>query len=118
MPKTLSDDPEKRRLQIFQNIYQHYFDWWSHVQEHQITEVCVEGETITFHDLLAGLDDLPERQGQAFRLHILQGKTEVQSHRLMAFDSNYTTLVGQYAAAALKSMVAAYDRATMGSETA
>jgi len=112
MPKTLSDDPEKRRLQIFQNVYLHYYHWAALVEDHQIMEITVEGEQIYFYDLLVGLEELPPRQRQAFELHVLMGYTEAEAHKQMHFSSHYTTLVGQYASAALKSMLRAYDRAT------
>lgn len=111
MPKTLSDDPEKRRLQLFQNIFQHYFEWAALVESQQLYYLTVEGEEIYFYDLLVGLPKLPPRQRQAFELHLLQGYTEVETWRRMNFRSHYTTLVGQYSMAALKSMVRYYDEA-------
>lgn len=116
MPKTLSENPDKRRLQLFQNIYQNYYHWQVAVEDHQITELPVEGEIISFYDLLAGLEDLPRRQRQAFELHVLTGHTEVVTHAMMQFTSPYTRLVGQYASAALKAMVRAYDLATADKE--
>jgi len=112
MPKTLSSDPVKRRNQLFLNIYMNYYHWEAAREDHQITEIWVEGELISFRDLLVGLDTLPPRQKQAFIIHVLQGKTEVETHKVMEFTSPYTRLVGQYASAALLKMIRAYDLAT------
>jgi hypothetical protein len=109
MPKTLSDDPDKRRLQLFQNIYQNYHRWRALVEDEQLYFINVEGEEVYFYDLLVGLDRLPPRQRQAFELHVLLGHTEVETWERMQFKSNYTTLVGQYSMAALKSMIRYYD---------
>jgi len=111
MPKTLSSDPAKRRLQLFQNIFQNYFQWAALVETEQLYYLTIEGEEVCFHLLLVGLEKLPPRQRQAFELHLLQGYTEVETWEIMKFKSPYTTLVGQYSMAALKSMVRYYDEA-------
>lgn len=107
MPRKLSTDPEKRRLQIFRRIYTHWHEWKSLVEQEQLHFIDVEGETIYFHDLLAGLDKLPPRQRQAFVIHILYCTPEREASKIM--ETSWVSLVGQYSAAALKKMVAAYD---------
>lgn len=107
MPRKLSTDPEKRRLQIFRRIYTHWHEWKSLVEQEQLHFIDVEGETIYFHDLLVGLDKLPPRQRQAFVIHILYCTPEREASKIM--ETSWVSLVGQYSAAALKKMVAAYD---------
>lgn len=107
MPRKLSTDPEKRRLQIFRRIYTHWWEWQSLVEEQQLHFITVEGEVIYFHDLLAGLDKLPPRQKEAFIIHILHCTPEREASKIMG--TSWVSLVGQYSAAALKKMVAAYD---------
>lgn len=107
MPRKLSDDPEKRRLQIFRRIYTHWFEWQCLVEQEQLHFIEVEGETIYFHDLLVGLDKLPPRQREAFVIHILHGIPEREASKLMG--TSWVSLVGQYSSAGLKKMVASYD---------
>ena len=107
MPRKLSTDPEKRRLQIFRRIYANWFEWKALIEQEQLHFVDVEGETIYFHDLLVGLDDLPPRQRQAFVIHILNCTPEREASKIMG--TSWVSLVGQYSTAALKKMVAAYD---------
>lgn len=107
MPRKLSTDPEKRRLQIFRRIYTHWWEWQSLVESEQLHFIDVEGETIYFHDLLVGLDKLPPRQKEAFVIHILQCIPEREASKIM--NTSWVSLVGQYSTAALKKMVAAYD---------
>ena len=107
MPRKLSDDPEKRRLQIFRRIYSHWYDWKSLIEQEQLHFLEIEGETIYFHDLLVGLDSLPPRQREAFIIHILYCTPEREASKIMG--TSWVSLVGQYSTAALKKMVAAYD---------
>lgn len=107
MPRKLSDDPEKRRLQIFRRIYSHWYEWQSLVEQEQLHFITVEGEVIYFYDLLAGLDSLPPRQKEAFIIHILNCTPEREASKIMG--TSWVSLVGQYSTAALKKMVAAYD---------
>ena len=108
MPRKLSADPEKRRLQIFRRIYSHFYEWEALVEEQHLMFLEVEGETIYFYDLLAGLDGLPQRQKEAFVIHILHCTPEREASEIMG--TNWVSLVGQYSTAALKKMVAAYDQ--------
>ena len=107
MPRKLSADPEKRRLQIFRRIYSHFYEWEALVEEQHLMFLEVEGETIYFYDLLVGLDKLPPRQKEAFVIHILHCTPEREASEIM--NTNFVSLVGQYSTAALKKMVAAYD---------
>lgn len=107
MPRKLSDDPEKRRLQIFRRIYSHWYDWKSLIEQEQLHFLEIDGETIYFYDLLVGLDSLPPRQKEAFVVHILRGIPEREASKIMG--TSWVSLVGQYSTAALKKMVAAYD---------
>ena len=107
MPRKLSDDPEKRRLQIFRRIYSHWYDWKSLIEQEQLHFLEIDGETIYFYDLLVGLDSLPPRQKEAFVVHILRGIPEREASKVMG--TSWVSLVGQYSTAALKKMVAAYD---------
>ena len=107
MPRKLSTDPEKRRLQIFRRIYSHWWEWKALVEEQHLMFLEVEGETIYFYDLLVGIDDLPPRQREAFVIHILHCTPEREASKIMG--TNWVSLVGQYSTAALKKMVAAYD---------
>lgn len=107
MARKLSTDPEKRRLQIFRRIYAHLFEWEALVEEQQLRFIEVEGETIYFYDLLAGLDKLPPRQKEAFVIHILYCIPEREASKIMG--TSWVSLVGQYSTAALKKMVASYD---------
>lgn len=107
MPRKLSTDPEKRRLQIFRRIYAHWHEWASLLEQEQLHFLVIEGETIYFHDLLAGLDSLPPRQKEAFIIHILSCVPEREASEIM--KTSWVSLVGQYSTAALKKMVAAYD---------
>lgn len=107
MPRKLSTDPEKRRLQIFRRIYAHWHEWHSLVEEQQLHFIEVEGETIYFYDLLGGLEKLPPRQREAFVIHILYGIPEREASKIM--KTSWVSLVGQYSTAGLKKMVAAYD---------
>ena len=52
MPRTLSKDPVKRRIQIFQNIYLNYYKWESLVETEQMLYVKYMDEEIYFYDLL------------------------------------------------------------------
>lgn len=108
MPRKLSEDPTKRRLQIFRSIYSNYYVWKELVESQGLVFLEVEGEDIYFYDLLVGLDDLPPRQRQAFELHVLEGAPEKDAARVMGF-TKWDTLVGQYSTTALKRMVASYD---------
>ena len=108
MPRKLSTDPDKRRLQIFRRIYSHWWEWKALVEEQHLMFLEVEGETIYFYDLLAGIDDLPPRQREAFVIHILHCTPEREASEIMG--TNWVSLVGQYSTAALKKMVAAYDQ--------
>lgn len=105
--RKLSEDPVKRRLQIFRRIYSHWWEWKSLVEEQQLHFITVEGEVIYFHDLLIGLDKLPPRQRQAFVIHILHCTPEREASKIMG--TSWVSLVGQYSTAALKKMVLAYD---------
>ena len=107
MPRKLSTDPEKRRLQIFRRIYSHFYEWEALVEEQHLMFLEVEGETIYFYDLLVGLDKLPPRQKEAFVIHILHCTPEREASKIMG--TSWVSLVGQYSTAALKKMVAAYD---------
>lgn len=107
MPRKLSTEPEKRRLQIFRRIYAHYYEWQSLVEEQQLHFIDVEGETIYFYDLLRGLEKLPPRQKEAFVIHILYGIPEREASKIM--NTSWVSLVGQYSTAGLKKMVAFYD---------
>lgn len=108
MPRKLSEDPEKRRLQIFRRIYSHWYEWQALIEQEQLVFLQVEGETIYFYDLLAGLDNLPPRQREAFVIHILHCTPEREASKIMG--TSWVSLVGQYSTAALKKMVAAYDQ--------
>lgn len=111
MPRRLSDDPDKRRLQIFRGIYSSYYLWKAQVEcGEDVQYLTVDGEDFFFHDLMVGLDGLPPRQRQAFELHILLGMSEKEAAQEMGFKK-WVTLVGQYSTTALKRMVEAYDAA-------
>lgn len=106
--RKLSDDPERRRLQLFRSIYINYFKWEALVESEGLHFLNIDGEEVYFYDLLTGLDSLPPRQRQAFELHLLFGMTEKEAAAEMGF-TKWVTLVGQYSTAALKRMVASYD---------
>lgn len=129
MGRQLSTDPEKRRLQLFRNMYMNYHCWRAEVERSNLLFLNVDGEEIYFYDLLVGLDDLPARQREAFELHLLLGMTEKEAAERMGFlREEYTftvatdgtttfeievvgwvTLVGQYSTQALKRMMVSYD---------
>jgi len=108
MSRKLSDDPEKRRLQIFRSIYINFYKWEALVESQNVQFLNIDGEEVYFYDLLTGLESLPPRQRQAFELHLLFGMTEKEAASKMGFVK-WVTLVGQYSTAALKRMVASYD---------
>lgn len=108
MPRKLSEEPEKRRLQLFRAIYNNYYVWQAQVESDNLHFLNVEGEDVHFHDLLVGLDSLPPRQRQAFVLHILFGWPEKKAAEEMGL-TKWVTLVGQYSTAGLRRMVEAYD---------
>lgn len=76
--------------------------------------VTPEGEEIYLADMMAGIDDLPPRQREAFVMICLQGFTETAATRVMLPNSRWSTPVQQYADTALARMVAAYDRKQVG----
>lgn len=108
MTRRLSEDPERRRLQLFRAIFINYYKWQALVESEGVQFLAIDGEEIYFYDLLVGLDDLPPRQRQAFELHLLFGMTEKEAAAQMGF-TKWVTLVGQYSTAALKRMVVSYD---------
>lgn len=73
-----------------------------------------DGEEIYLADMLAGIDDLPPRQRQAFVMICLQGYTETATTRVMLPNSKWSTPCQQYADTALARMVAAYDAVQNG----
>jgi len=108
MPRRLSEDPDKRRLQIFRRIYSNYYVWKALVEDESLHYLTVDGEDFFFHDLMVGIETLPPRQRQAFELHILLGMSEKEAAAEMGFKK-WVTLVGQYSTTALRRMVEAYD---------
>lgn len=74
----------------------------------------IDGEDIYYHDLMTGVDTLPERQHDAFRLICLQGYTESAATEIMLPDSKWSTPVQQYSDDGLKKMIAAYDAKQAG----
>ena len=73
-----------------------------------------EGEEIYLADMMAGIDDLPPRQREAFGMICLQGYTETAATRVMLPNSKWSTPVQQYADTALARMVAKYDAVQAG----
>jgi len=113
MARKLSDDPEKRRLQLFRAIFANYWHWKALVESQNLQYLTIMGEDVYFYDLMIGLESLPPRQREAFELHILMGMSEKEAAQRMGF-TKWVTLVGQYSTSALKRMVESYDAANHG----
>lgn len=109
---TIPSEGPRRRKALFRNIYRNYVAWGQLIEtEGPIRSVLtIDGEDIDYYDLMAGYDDLPPRQKQAFTLQLLQGHTERQAGQIMFPESTMTTSVQQYSSNALDRMIEAYDR--------
>lgn len=118
MARRLPEDPVKRRLQWFKRIYQHleHFNCLLETGSMPLPGIVTtpEGEEIYLPDLMAGIEDLPPRQREAFTLICLQGYTETAATKVMLPNSRWSTPVQQYADTALMRMVAAYDKRQAG----
>lgn len=102
----------RRRKALFRNMYRNYAAWGQLIKsEGPIRSVVtIDGEDVSFYDLMIGYDELPPRQKQAFTLQILQGYTERQAREVMFPNSEKKTSVQQYSSNALDRMIEAYDK--------
>lgn len=125
MGRRLPDyDPDKdgpygtsrRRRDIFKRVFQNMEHWRAQQEDYGMSPVLttVDGEEIYYHDLMTGIDTLPERQHDAFELICLQGFTESAATKIMLPDSKWSTPVQQYSDDGLKKMIAAYDARQAG----
>lgn len=111
-PEDLEKARLKRRRAVFRNIYRNYKAWGALIESEGIERavVQVEGEEVHYYDLMAGYDDLPPRQKEAFDLHLILGYSEQQAADIMLPGSKWSTSVQQYSATALERMMEAHDR--------
>lgn len=109
--RKLSEDPEKRRHQIFRRLYNIYYEWGALIEAGEMDHFLVtpDGETVYRGDLLVGLDSLAPKQRLAFKLLCLEGMTESQASEVAFGYLECSTPVQQYADTGLKKMVKAYD---------
>lgn len=106
----------KRRIQIFKRVYQHMEHWRAQQEDYGMDSVItsIDGEDIYYHDLMTGIDTLPERQHDAFELICLKGFTESSATTIMLPNSKWSTPVQQYSDDGLKKMIEAYDAKQAG----
>lgn len=113
MVRKLSNDPEKRRHQLFRRLYNYFFEWGALIEAEGTSHFLIlpGGEEVYRGDLLVGLESLSENHKLAFTLICLQGMTESQ-----ACEEGFGRIVPvqQWADAALKKMVKAYDEQQSG----
>jgi len=119
MARRLSDDPVKKRQQLFKRLYLHLSHFQSLLETGDmevpgIVTIPETGEEVYLSDLMVGIDSLPPRQREAFELICLQGYTETETREKMLPDSKWSTPVQQYAEAALQRMIKAYDERQAG----
>lgn len=117
MPRKLPprSEPDKRRKQIFKNIYQNLQHWHALQEDRGMEDVItVEGEDIYYGDLMVGFPYLPLRQQQAFERICLKGYTEAAARDELLPNSRSSTPVQQYADSGLVRMIAAYDAKQAG----
>lgn len=101
---------------MFKRVYQNMQHWRALQEDSGMSPILtsVDGEDIYYHDLMTGVETLPERQHDAFRLICLQGYTESAATEIMLPDSKWSTPVQQYSDDGLKKMIAAYDAKQAG----
>lgn len=117
MAWSLSEDPSKRRVQVFKNVYQHLEHWKALMEDRGMDPVITDpdsSEDIYIGDLLVGLDSLPPRQRQAFELICLRHYTEGAARDEAMPDSKSSTPVQQAAHSGLLRMITAYDLKQIG----
>lgn len=109
---TIPNQGPRRRKALFRNMYRNFVVWGQLIEsEGPIRSIItVDGEDVSYYDLMAGYSDLPPRQKQAFTLQILQGYTERQASEVMFPNSEKKTSVQQYSSSALDRMIESYDR--------
>ena len=109
-------ETSRRRRDIFKRVYQNMEHWRAQQEDYGMSPVItsLDGEEIYYHDLMTGIDTLPERQHDAFKLICLQGFTESAATRIMLPDSRWSTPVQQYSDDGLKKMISAYDAKQTG----
>lgn len=119
MVKKLSDDPEKRRYQVFKILYSYFHEWGSLIESGDIGYFLTtqDGEEVYRNDLLVGLPLLNEKQSVAFELICLKGMTETQAVQVAKERYGISTPIQQHADVALKIMVKAYDDRQLGVHT-
>lgn len=102
----------KRRKSLFRGLYRNYVAWGALIEAEgpERAVLQLEGEEVSYYDLMAGYDDLPPRQREAFDLHLLQGYSEGQAAKIMFPESKWSTSVQQYSSTALDRMIEAHDR--------
>jgi len=114
--KKLSEDPDKRRYQIFKILYSYFYEWGSLIESGDIGYFLItqDGEEVYRSDLLVGLPTLNQKQRVAFDLICLEGMTETQASKIAKERLGASTPIQQHADAALKLMVKAYDDRQLG----
>lgn len=114
-----SKKPRKSRKQNFlpyemtwyllERVFRHYWEFLSLYEQEGVEEITLDnGVTINVHDVLRGLDSLPEKQRLAIELTCLLNLKEEEASRKMFPQSRWTSQVGIYKRAGLSYLVENY----------
>lgn len=94
--------------QLLENVLRNYHEFRELYVREGIEEVQIEGFTVNVHDVLQGLEELPERQREAIELTCLRNMREVDAASIMLPDSKWSSPVGAYKRTGLQKLVDKY----------
>jgi len=107
-------DPQKR-LEVFSRIFQHLQHWHAQIEMGTMGDTIIipgSGEEVYLYDLLAGLNQLEDRERQVFELVHLQGYTQLAVAKMVPHVPGHS--ISETSHLALEHMVAAYDQVQSG----
>lgn len=90
---------------LYESILKNYYEFYELYVRNGLDEIIVSGVTVNIHDVLNGINDLPERQRQAVVLMCLENMREVDAAAEMLPGSRWSSPVGAYKRTGLSKIV-------------
>lgn len=90
---------------LLESVFRNYYEFYELYTVHGLDEINVNGVRVNVHDILKGVEELPERQRQAVVLMCLENYREVDAAAVMLPGSKWSSPVGAYKRAGLQKIV-------------
>lgn len=97
--------PGEMSWSLLESVFRNYYEFYELYTVHGLDEINVNGVCVNVHDILQGVEELPERQREAVVLMCLENYREVDAAAVMLPGSKWSSPVGAYKRAGLQKIV-------------